>query len=71
MSRFLWVIALELAILTENELLQDYLHVKDALTISQENRLSNEVRARGKSIEANLQEKDREIAGLREKTSHY
>lgn len=35
---------------TENELLQDYLHVKDALTISQENRLSNEVEARGKSI---------------------
>ena len=52
---------------TENELLQDYLHVKDALTISQENRLSNEVEARGKSIEANLREKDSEIAGLREK----
>jgi integrase len=52
---------------TENELLQDYLHVVDALTITQENRLHNEVEAKGKSIEVNLQKKDREIAGLKEK----
>ena len=49
---------------TENELLQDYLHIKDALTISQENRLRNEVEARGKSIEANFREKDREMKDL-------
>jgi hypothetical protein len=37
----------------------------DALTITQENRLHNQVEARGKSIEVNLQE--REIAGLKQK----
>ena len=52
---------------TENELLQDYLRVVDALTITQENRLHNEVEARGKSIEVNLQERDTEIAALKEK----
>jgi tellurite resistance protein len=52
---------------TEKELLQDYLRATDALTSSQENRLRNEVEARGKSIEANLKEKDREIKDLEAK----
>jgi integrase len=49
---------------TEKELLQDYLRVTDALTVSPENRLRHELEARGKSIDANLLEKDREIKGL-------
>jgi integrase len=49
---------------TENELLQDYVRVTDALTVSPENKLRHELEARGRSIEANLQEKDREIKGL-------
>jgi integrase len=48
----------------EKELLQDYLRVTDALTVSPENRLRHELETRGKSIEANLLEKDREIKGL-------
>jgi hypothetical protein len=52
---------------TENELLQDYLRATDALTISEEKHLRHAVEARGKIIEANLLEKDREIAGLKEK----
>jgi integrase len=49
---------------TEKELLQDYLRAADALTVSQENRLRNEVEVRDRSIEENLVKKDIEIKGL-------
>ncbi|HXX97704.1 MAG TPA: hypothetical protein VEL11_11375 [Candidatus Bathyarchaeia archaeon] len=52
---------------TENELLQDYVRATDALTISQEKQIRHALEARGSIIEANLQEKDREIAGLKHK----
>ena len=44
---------------TEIEIMQDYLKAVDALTVSQENRLRDEVEARGKIIEANLEEKEK------------
>ena|SRR5215831_19116691 len=49
---------------TEKELLQDYLRAADALTVSQENRLRNEVETRDRNFEADLLEKDREIKSL-------
>jgi len=52
---------------TENELLQDYVRATDALTISQEKQLRHAVEVRSKIIETNLQEKEKEIAGLKEK----
>lgn len=48
---------------TENELLQEYLKVVDILTISNENKLKN-------IVEADLQEKDKEIEDLREELAH-
>jgi hypothetical protein len=47
--------------------LQDYVRAVDALTISEEKQLRHVVEARSKIIEANLEEKDREIAGLKQK----
>jgi hypothetical protein len=49
---------------TENELLQDYVRVMDALTVSPENKLRHELEARGRTIEVNLREKDKEIKDL-------
>ena len=42
---------------TENELLQDYIRVIDALTVSAENKLRHELEARGISMEMNLEKK--------------
>jgi integrase len=52
---------------TEKELLQDYVRVTDALTVSPENKLRHELEARGRSIEVNLREKEREIQLLRQR----
>jgi integrase len=49
---------------TEDELLQDYSRVTDALTVSPENKLRHELETRGRSMEMNLREKERKIANL-------
>ena len=49
---------------TEKELLQDYVRVTDALTVSPENKLRHELEVRDRSIEVDLREKDREIKDL-------